>query len=87
MRGGYMGRLLRVDLTQGTLQAEDWGESLARSYIGGSGLGAALLYNETDGSEDPLGPDNPLLFLTGPLTGTRVFTSGRYAVVTRSPLT
>lgn len=87
MRGGYMGRILRVDLTQGQIEVQELDEELVCSYIGGSGLGAALLYSMTDGSEDTLGPDNPLLFLTGPLTGTKVFTSGRYQVVTRSPLT
>ncbi|HHY91915.1 MAG TPA: aldehyde ferredoxin oxidoreductase, partial [Firmicutes bacterium] len=82
-----MGKLLRVDLTQGSITEEEFSEDLARTYIGGSGLGAALLYQETGPGADPLGPENRVLFLTGPVTGTRVFTSGRYAVVTRSPLT
>ncbi|HHV56375.1 MAG TPA: aldehyde ferredoxin oxidoreductase family protein [Firmicutes bacterium] len=87
MHGGYMGRVLRVDLTQGAIEQVELSEEEARTYIGGSGLGAALLYRETGPETDPLGPDNLLLFFTGPLTGTKVFTSGRYAVVTRSPLT
>lgn len=87
MQGGYMGKLLCVDLMQGKITEEPLDVELAHSYIGGSGLGAFLLYRDTGPGTDPLGPDNPLLFLTGPLTGTRALTSGRYAVVTRSPLT
>ncbi len=45
------------------------------------------MFAESKADTPPLSPDNPLLFLTGPLTGTRVLASGRYAVVTRSPLT
>jgi aldehyde:ferredoxin oxidoreductase len=56
-------------------------------YIGGSGLGARILYDETGFDTDPLGPDNPLIFAVGPLTGTKVFNANRFQVVARSPLT
>lgn len=87
LQGGYLRKLLRVNLTAGTIEVAELSEDLARGYIGGSGLGAALLFAESKADTPPLSPDNPLLFLTGPLTGTRVLASGRYAVVTRSPLT
>lgn len=87
MASGYMQRILRVDLSTGKVVEEPLDENLARAYIGGSGLAARFLYDETDASTDPLGPDNPLIFMTGPLTGARVPTSGRHAVVAKSPLT
>ncbi|OPY90303.1 MAG: putative oxidoreductase YdhV [Syntrophaceae bacterium PtaU1.Bin231] len=86
MTGGYMGRLLCVDLTKGTWTDREISEELARKYIGGSGLGARLLFDQTRAETDPLGEDNVLMFLTGPLTETAVPMAGRYAVVTKSPL-
>lgn len=83
---GYMGRLLRVDLTSRRTWDEPLSEALLRQYLGGSGLGALYLYRETRPDTDPFGPDNLLLFLTGPLVGTKVPTSGRHAVVAKSPL-
>lgn len=87
MIGGYTGRLLRVDLNTGSVQEECQGPEEARTFIGGSGLGARIMMDETGPDTDPLGPDNRLLFLTGPLTGTQAFCSGRHQVVGRSPLT
>lgn len=87
MLGGYVGRLLRVNLSSGQIEAQPLEETVLRAFIGGSGLGAKLLYEETQGDTDPLGPDNPLIILTGPLTGTRVPTSCRHQVVTKSPAT
>jgi aldehyde:ferredoxin oxidoreductase len=86
MLGGYMGRFLRVDLTTRRIADETIPEATLRAYIGGSGLGARLLFDETTRTTDPLGPENRLLFLTGPLTGTTIPTSGRHAVVAKSPL-
>jgi aldehyde:ferredoxin oxidoreductase len=84
---GYMGKILRIDLTKKTYRAEEVSEKTVELYIGGSGLGARILYDETTPETDPLGPENPLIFAVGPLTGTRVFNSNRFEVVTRSPLT
>jgi aldehyde:ferredoxin oxidoreductase len=83
----YMGRLLRVDLTHGTLEDEPLHEEYARLYLGGSGLAARYLYDMLEADTDPLGPDNPLLFLTGPLVGTTAPGCGRFAVCARSPQT
>jgi aldehyde:ferredoxin oxidoreductase len=84
---GYMGRILRLDLTSGEIKEQPLDDGLARAYIGGSGLAARILYDETSASTDPLGSENLLIFMTGPLTGTKVPTSGRHAVVAKSPLT
>lgn len=84
---GYLGRILRVDLSRGTLSDEALNEEYARGYVGGSGLAARYLYDVLDAGTDPLGPDNPLLFLTGPLVGTSMTSAGRYSVSARSPLT
>ncbi len=85
--GGYVGRLLHVDLGRGELTAERPDEALLRSFIGGYGLGARILYECMPAGADPLGPDNILGFVTGPLTGTPALLSGRFCVVGKSPLT
>ena len=84
---GYTGKILRLDLTHSKVTVEDLKEEWAQQFIGGSGLGAKFLYEMTDERTDPLGPENPLIFMTGPFTGTSVPLSGRHAVVSRSPLT
>lgn len=87
MIGGYHGKILWVDLTGRTARVEPLAESLARAYIGGRGLGSRILFDRVPPGTDPLSPDTPLIFATGPLNGTGVPLSGRYEVVTRSPLT
>ncbi len=84
---GYMGRILRVDLTDGKITEESLNEDDCRMYLGGSGLATKYLWNEVPGGADPLGPENELIFMTGPLTGTESPSAGRYCVVTKSPLT
>jgi len=84
---GYQGRLLRVDLTTRTAQLRELDEQLLADCIGGVGVGARLLYDETGPDTDPLGPDNVLVAFTGPYTGTRVPSSARHHLVARSPLT
>lgn len=86
-QGGYAGRLLRVDLSSGQICEEPLDERKLKSYIGGSSLGARILYDELDPSVEPLSPENLLVFMTGPLTGTACPSCGRYCVCTRSPLT
>jgi aldehyde:ferredoxin oxidoreductase len=83
----YLGRILRVDLTRGEMRDEPLNEDFARSYVGGSGLAARYLFEVLDAHTDPLGPENPLFFLTGPLVGTSMTSAGRYSVCARSPLT
>lgn len=84
---GYMGKILRVNLSNQEIQIEPLNEQWAEKFIGGSGLGAKYLFEMTDEKTDPLGPENPLIFMNGPFTGTSVPLSGRHGVVSRSPLT
>jgi aldehyde:ferredoxin oxidoreductase len=84
---GYMGKLLVVDLTSGHIEDEPLNEDYARQFIGGSGLACRYLYDMVDADTNPLQPENPLLFMTGPLTGTRAPSCGRFVVCARSPLT
>ena len=87
MANGYMGKLLNVDLTRGTFREEALDPALCRDYIGGYGLGARLLYDRIPAGADPLGPQNILGFLTGPLTGTPAIIGSRFTVVGKSPKT
>jgi aldehyde:ferredoxin oxidoreductase len=84
---GFTGKLLRVDLSKGEVLADMLEEDLVPRYIGGSGLAAFLFYKEADPQADPLSPQNPLMFLNGPLTGTNFPGSGRSCVAALSPLT
>lgn len=84
---GYMGKILRVDLTQGKLSEEELREEDCKLFLGGSGLATRYLFDEVPRGADPLGPENELIFMTGPLTGTESPSAGRYCVVTKSPLT
>jgi aldehyde:ferredoxin oxidoreductase len=87
MPGGYTGKICFVDLTSGEIQIEKLTDTKARNYIGGQGLGARTLFERQPKGADPLGPENILGFTTGPLTGTKTPTGGRYMVVCKSPLT
>src|SRR5687767_5133914 len=87
MDGGWMGRLLRVDLTSGETRVEGIPESWLREYVGGRGLAARYLFEEMDPAADALAPENKLIFATGPLTGTNTPTGARYMVVTKGALT
>lgn len=84
---GYTGNVLHIDLTHLRADVQALDERWAEQWIGGSGLGAKYLYEMTNERTDPLGPDNPLIFMAGPFTGTSVPLSGRHAVISRSPLT
>ncbi len=83
----YLGKLLIVNLTTGELHAEPLNTDYARKFVGNSGLAARYLYDMVDVNTDPLGPDNPLIMMTGPLTGTPTPSGSRHAFVARSPLT
>jgi aldehyde:ferredoxin oxidoreductase len=83
---GYMGKWMEVDLSTGKHKVEETDRELVNAYVGGKGLGFALL-DRLSPSPDPFDPDNPLIFVNGPFTGTPVQTSARTCLVTRSPLT
>ncbi len=87
MVGGYMGKILFVNLSSGIIKEEAPEESLYRNFIGGYGIGSRILYNRQKGGVDPLGPENTLGLVTGPLTGTPAIVGARYAAVAKSPIT
>jgi len=84
---GYTGKLLRVQLAEQRFEVEDIPVSHLEDFIGGRGLAAKYLYDEVRPGTDPLSPENRLIFATGPLTGTRMPSSGRFVVSTLSPAT
>jgi aldehyde:ferredoxin oxidoreductase len=87
MTDGYMGKILEVDLSERSTRTIPLDPALARKYVGGSGLAAHFLLAEASAELDPLGPGNSLALFTGPLTGTLVPTSNRFAACAKSPLT
>ena len=80
-------KILRVNLTAGTVTAEPLNMAWAQSYLGSRGLGSKYLVSEVDPKVDPLSPENKIIWATGPLTGTMASTGGRYTVITKGPLT
>ncbi|MFX1377389.1 MAG: aldehyde ferredoxin oxidoreductase family protein [Promethearchaeota archaeon] len=82
-----MGKILRVNLSTGKITEEFPNEETLKMYLGGSGLATKYLLDETSKGIDPLGPENKLIFMTGPLTGTPSPSTGRYSVCAKSPLT
>lgn len=84
----YTGQILHINLSTGKVKTEPLKEEWAKEYIGGIGLGIRLLMEYSKPGTDPFNPDNPLIFVTGPLTGTMGPTAGNgYAVVSKSPST
>lgn len=84
---GWVGKLLRVNLTSGQVKLEDLNFEDAKLYLGARGLGTKIFMDEVDPKVEPLSPENKLIFLTGPLTGTLATSAGRYEVITKAPLT
>ena len=85
--GGLTGTMLRVDLTKGEVKAVETPRHLFEQFIGARGVGAHMLFHELEPHADPLGPDNKLIFLTGPLVGTMAPGANKVTVSFRSPLT
>lgn len=83
----WAGKILRVNLTAGTVKSEPLNMEWAKAYIGSRGLGTKYLVEEVDAKVDPLSADNKIIWATGPLTGTMASTGGRYTVITKGPLT
>lgn len=84
--GGYTGKILRINLTDKTIKTEALNLELAKKYLGGRGLAGKMYTDEVAADVDPFSPDNKLFIATGALTGTNAPTSGRFMVVTKSPL-
>ncbi|MCK5162638.1 MAG: aldehyde ferredoxin oxidoreductase family protein [Desulfobacula sp.] len=86
-QGGYTGKILRINLTNQTAKKEDLPFEVAKDFIGGAGFGIKYLFDEVPANTDALGPDNKLIFASGPLSGTNVPCASRMAVTAKSPLT
>ena len=84
---GYHGRILEIDLSTRKMTDLSLSEDFLKKYIGGATLAAALVYDRMKKRTDPLAPENPLIFSTGPFTGTPLPMVSRYAVGGISPLT
>ncbi len=84
---GFFGRYLEVDLSQSVIEDYEVPEEWYEKYLGGRGIGSRILLEEIDSGIDPLGPENILIFATGPLQGTRIPGSGRHVVLSKSPKT
>ena len=86
-KGGYAGKILRINLSARTAQEETLPLNLARDYIGGAGFGIKYLFDELKAGTDPMGPENKLIFSVGPFSGTTIPCASRMAVTSKSPLT
>ncbi|MGV9204256.1 MAG: aldehyde ferredoxin oxidoreductase family protein [Promethearchaeia archaeon] len=87
MTNGFMGKILRIDVTSREFKEQEISEDLYRQYLGGYGLAAKILYEEMPKKVDPLDPEALLAFFPGLLTGSTAPLTGRYMVAAKSPLT
>ncbi len=83
----YTGKLLVINMTYEDIDIQPLNEDYAKEYIGGRGLGARYLYDLLKPGVDPLSPDNVIIMMTGPFTGTGIYACQKYEWVTKSPLT
>src|SRR4030043_392585 len=86
-KGGYTGKILRVDLSSLSAKEEKLSEDLVKNYLGGAGFAIKYLYDEVKPGTPALGKDNKLIFAVGPLTATGAPCARRMSVVAKSPLT
>jgi len=86
VKGGYGGKILRVDLTNQSIQMQPLDDRIAQEFLGGRGYGAKILYDENRPGVDPFAPENRLVFFTSPFLGTNIPCSVKLCVVTKSPL-
>jgi len=86
-KGGYWGKILRVDLTIGKVNVETFDDTFARKYLGGVGFAAKIISDGVTRNIAPLSPGNILVFATGPYQAANIASGGRWAAAARSPLT
>ncbi|MGO9645653.1 MAG: aldehyde ferredoxin oxidoreductase family protein [Candidatus Bathyarchaeia archaeon] len=84
---GYAGKILRVNLSTKKIVVLELRKDLAYNFLGGSGFGTKILWDEVGPGVEPFSADNRLIFAIGPLTGTIYPTAGRFEVIGKSPLT
>jgi aldehyde:ferredoxin oxidoreductase len=83
----YRGRILVADLSKNETRTIPIENQISTKFLGGSGYASRLLHELLDPRSEPFGPNNMLLFMTGPLTGTLAPCTGRHVVCGKSPLT
>ena len=84
---GFIGKLLKVNLSSQEITEEPLNEDIAKDFLGGTGYACRYLYDHLDKDTDPLSPDNILMFMTGPFTGSNIPSSGKFVVCAKSPYT
>jgi len=84
---GWNGKFLRVNLNKQKAVAKEYDVAMARSFLGGRGFAAKIMWDELKPGVDPLSPENKLIFASGPLTGFALPSSGKMVVAAKSPLT
>jgi aldehyde:ferredoxin oxidoreductase len=84
---GFVGKLLRVDLSNRKIAEEPLDNNIAEQFLGAAGYCCRYLYNKLNKNTDPLSRDNILMFMTGPFCGSSIATSGRFVVCAKSPYT
>lgn len=84
---GYSGKVIRANLNEKSIEIEPLKLEVAQKYLGSRGLGVKTLLDEVDPKVDPFDRENKLIIAAGALTGAPLPTSGRYMVITKSPLT
>ncbi len=85
--GGYTGRILRVDLSRKRHSVETVEERIRQRLLGGRGVAAWMYYREIGADVDPLGPENKVFFMAGPLTGVRLPSTTKFQLATKGPET
>jgi aldehyde:ferredoxin oxidoreductase len=85
--GGYMGKLLRIDLSSGQIREEKLRDALMQKYVGGTGVGIKYLYDEVPPGVEWNNADNRIVFFSGPLGATRISGTGTFSVVSKGPMT
>jgi aldehyde:ferredoxin oxidoreductase len=84
---GYLGKVLRVDLSAGQAKDEVLADALIEKYVGGTGIGAKILYDEVPPGVEWNDPKNRLILFSGPLGATRISGTGTFSVITKGPMT
>jgi aldehyde:ferredoxin oxidoreductase len=84
---GYLGKVLRVDLSAGQAKDEVLADALIEKYVGGTGIGAKILYDEVPPGVEWNDPKNRLILFSGPMGATRISGTGTFSVVTKGPMT
>ncbi|HEY0090589.1 MAG TPA: aldehyde ferredoxin oxidoreductase family protein [Candidatus Lokiarchaeia archaeon] len=84
---GFIGKILRVDLTGKKITEEPLDKKIAEQFLGAAGYCCRYLYDKLNKNTDPLSQDNILMFMTGPFCGSSIATSGRFVVCAKSPYT